>query len=53
MHDSKADVLFDALLKAMTGPNAQSPPSTCPASNAETNDDCDETQTLPNTSQDA
>lgn len=49
----KPEQRFDALLKAMTGPNAQRPSSTRPASNAETDDDCDETQTHQGISPDA
>lgn len=47
------DDRFDRLLKVMTGPNAEKPASTRKASSAENGGDCDETQTRPDTSEDA
>ena len=44
---------FDALLKTMVGSNAEKPKSSRPASNAERDGDCDETQTRRDTSKDA
>ncbi len=52
MDDSVKD-RFDALLAAMTGPNAQSPSSTRQASDGETDDDCGDTQTHQGISPDA
>ena len=44
---------FDALLKAMSGPNAEKPQTTRRASREARDADCDETRTRQDTSKDA
>lgn len=44
---------FDRLLAAMTGVNAEIPTSTRKTSSQDGSGDCDETQTRPDTSEDA
>lgn len=56
MNTHQAEERFDALLKAMSegeAPSAGKKPSTPPASSQDGDGDCGETQTPPDTSEDA